>query len=552
MSEHALDLESSVRRFLETRDLNPGTAIEARADLVGPIKDLNDLYWNRVEAVLVKIGELGPEQVQFSTDERICIDIGILDLRLLSGEAADIISRLVVELNYPGAPNQYYLTEWLKDRYRIHTSLQKGQAGASSAESRIRDLPEVCTKLFGIRLRIYHALHRFFENLPGIPTHVVATLMDGRLDATIQQLTLSHPLNRGFYSARCVGLQRIRKGIILKARQRCATDQQLAVFDTLQQADERLDQELLRLVPEVIESESVAEPPHGPGDSEGRANFLLAECRNVRSLIRLGTMGTGITRTHSVLLTDQDRLGKKELGGLLSQIHELDPHLPGNPDVMIAPFSGTGLYAWDRDTILLPLIPMKSPEESVLYAFANYRVIRDATDGRGRLKALWESAFPGSDFRKDFMREYRNWIVGVGRGFRGAMEAGPYEFFKNHIGPNAKELFAPVELLRLTPDERGELIKFCRRRIASGEATSADHYALAILHWREARYYESLQQITLATQLNPRDGRALFALGFMQKKLKDPESAAATLDAVGQVARNSIWNVFALEQRSSL
>ena len=60
----------------------------------------------------------------------------------------------------------------------------------------------------------------------------------------------------------------------------------------------------------------------------------------MKALLRLGTMGVGITRTHSVLLTDQERMTKEVLTKIFSHVRELDPHLPVIPAVMIAPYCG--------------------------------------------------------------------------------------------------------------------------------------------------------------------------------------------------------------------
>ncbi len=551
MSDPGSDLERRVTAFVDLRSKAPGVAVEARSDLAGPIKELDGAYWQAVSQLISESVKLSGESLAFSPEQRLLLDFGFLDPRLLDGDAETFRAAAIAEMAEAAPPEYCYFSEWLLERLKTYLSLARPTLPVNSPGPRI-EAPPLCKKFNEARVRIYNTLLPFLKDLPGVPPQVVDSLVSGRIDATIQDLTLMGGHASPPLLEKMTRLRTVRDEIIQKAKGRCTSDQQFVIFDALGQVDEKIDDEIAKVIPTMMATNLSGDARLGAASWEERVKVLVDEANLVKALLRLGTMGVGITRTHSVLLTDQARMTKTQLTSIMSTVRELDPHLPVIPQFMIAPFCGTGLYAWDKDTIIVPLVSMKENEESVVNALASCRIMVDTMNSKGRLRDLYETTFPGTEFRRDFVRDYRNWILGVGKGFRGAMETPQYEFFKVNVGPSADDLFAPAGMVRLTPNERTEIVKYCRRRINRGESTFQDYYRLAVLYWREGRYHDALDLMTIAVRQSPSDGRAVLAVGVMHKKMRHVEQAKLAFTDVAQIARNTLWHVYANEQLANL
>ncbi len=543
MPDEGSNLERWIATYCDLRSTQPGVAVEARSDLIQPIKELDALYWKRVEEVVSRAIRDSNGPPIFDLEQRALIDLGLLDEQLLGPVHPEMREQLRLEFAEAGVDDQWYTSEWLPEAVRLHVA--KVESADPDTQAAPAQLSPDCARLAEVRTRIYRTLTPFLQNMPGTSGMFVESLRAGKLDIAIQALVLLGEGMPPHLADRLSRLTDIRTDILTKARASCTTDRQLAVFDALRQVDDRTLAELKR-------NASGFRPPTSSEEvelsRESRLKIVLAELKIIRSMVRLGTMGAGITRTHSVLLTDQSRMTKRTVCAILEHVRELDPHLPGSPAFLIAPACGVGSFAWDKDMVILPLIALRGPEDSVVAALASYRIMVDGMQKQGRLRRLYQDAFPDTDFRKDFARDYRTWILGVGKGFRGSMEITRYEFFKKHVGPIPEELFAPTSVAVLSPDERMEVLKHCRAKINRGDGKYQDHYQLAVIYWREARCSESLEQMEIALRLNPSDVRGVFTLGFMYKRLEKGEKAEAAFHDVARLAPNSLWNIYATEQ----
>ena len=228
-----------------------------------------------------------------------------------------------------------------------------------------------------------------------------------------------------------------------RARDRARNETDLSLFDSLRKLDRHLEQR--------AEHRQPAGKNEGLQDlkSREREKFIRSELKLVRSLLRLGLTGTGLTRSRSVLLTGQRRIARGDLNPVMHLVKECDATLPGVPNVVVAPYTGGGFYEWDRDTLFIPLVPVRSPDESMVCALANYRIMLDSLQGGGALKKAYAKNFGEEDFQPRFVNDYRTWVLGIGRGFRGALDPYRFDFFKNHMGPQASSLFAPRETRRI-------------------------------------------------------------------------------------------------------
>lgn len=523
-----------------------GFVPETNPVLTKVIAQLDAHYWERVERTISSSVKGGADISLFTKEERLVLDAGLIDDRLIlpvTGEKAanpaEFRVALLKELYGKGAPGHFYFSQWLVERFRWFILYGK----MDQKEEKQPDRGKEETKVIRMdRTRIYTALHPLFTNLPGFPEKVVSLFFSGQLDSAIDALT-AHITSREdtIAAEQRKKLIEMRARLIERARERAKTDEELALFDELHDLDGKL-----RDARKPKEAMSVSEKI-GQVSKQERIAFLLGEIKLVRSLLRLGVTGSGITRTHSVLLSSQRRMTKPDITPLLAMVKEADPNLPAAPHVLIAPYIGTGFYEWDRDTLFVPLLSTRSPEESLITAIANYRIMLDTLQEGARLKRAYEMKFGKSDFRNGFIRDYRAWVLSIGRGFKGAMDQENYDFFKDYIGPSAGNLFAPRELSGLTPAERKEVIKECRGRLNRAEGGWDDHYKLAAIYWKEARVQEALEQMTMCARLDPTDGRVLLGLAHIFASLGINDKARRTCEECVEMAPNSIWQIYAAD-----
>ncbi|MDQ7778162.1 MAG: hypothetical protein RDV41_00430 [Planctomycetota bacterium] len=552
MTEAAPELEALIAKFVEARGADPAP-VETRPELSKMITELDSRYWKEVEAVVTVVMREGGERLVFNKYQRFMLDCGLLDERLLGPTPGDVKNILLKEIYGEGRPNHFYFSQWLADRFRNFVVFNKFEGAQAAGEASPFVPDENLLSLRAARVKVYTALRPFFENLPGFTKQVVELLCSGKLDANAEGMTvesLRKPDDDALAEQRNK-LVSIRRQLLAKAKTRSVTEKQLMLFDALDQVDLKVATALSQHAAPA--QQPVRKPSEEDGDKHKimsfrqRLEFVQTELKLVRSLLRLGVTGSGISRTHSVLLSTQKRMSKQDVQTLLGKIMEVDPNIPGQPNILIAPFMGTGFFEWDRDTIFIPLISTRTEEESIVNALANYRIMIDNLHSQGNLKRAYETRFKESDFRNAFLRDYKSWIVGVGKGFRGALDPDRYKFFKEYIGPSPDKLFAPFELVNISPNEHQEMIKNIRSRINRSEAVFDDYYKLAVLYHKERRPAEALDQMAVGVKLDPTDGRAMFSLGYLCLKLGIWDKARKALEEVENIAPNSLWQVYAAD-----
>ena len=535
--EGFVDRVIAIRR--EGGDLSP----ETHPELSGIATKLDKIWWGEVEAHLTNAARSSPDRLLFSKEKRLLLDCGVLDYRLIDiGDRirADLLRELYAE----GGSNHFYFSQWMERQYKAYVLYghlgmeEKGGAAAKNTGKREKTATGKMTLIRQARSKIYFRMSPLFQNLPGFPPKVVDLLLSGRLDETLQSLTarLGKNVDPRLAEQR-KQLVDIRSRLISKARARATQEAELTLFDALAKVDKT----------EVDRSTDKGGGALKVMDGYERIKFATDELKLVRSLLRLGVAGAGITRTHCTLLSSQRRVTKAALGPIMEKIEECDPYLPGPPSILIAPYVGTGFYEWDRDTIFVPLIATRPIEEAVVNAIANYRILLDSLHNNGMLRKGYEKEFGTRDFRNEFIRDYRNWVLGVGRGVRGALDTARYQFFLKHLGPSVEYLYAPAAVVRMTPEETREMIRGARRKVNRAEADWQDHYHLAVAYHRQQRDSEALEELTQAVEMNPIDGRLLCALGYLAALSDSPESGRACFREAIAINPNTLWHVLAAE-----
>jgi hypothetical protein len=532
------EIDKWVEQFVAERGPQE-SSVASRPELGRIAGELNSLYWREAEKRLLRAARESPDRAVFSPDERLFLDLGLLDWRLLPGGERNRPG-LLKEVYAPGRSHHLYFSEWMAQRFRqylLYGGMSSGEEPQATRSRVIRDL----------RGRVYLKLSPLFKALPGFAPQHVELFLGGRIDETLESMSrrLEGEADDRLSEQRRQ-LQEIRTRLLTRARERARTPEELGLFDSLRHLDRQ-----------TAEGHGGREP--GPATAEPRLlsqeereKFVQDELKFVKNALWLGVMGSGLARTYSVLLTAQPRVTKADLESVLLLAKSCDPTLPDTSAVVIAPYTGGGFYEWDRDTLFAPLVPTRAPDHAVVQALATYRILLDQFQQSARLRKEFESSIgKGEDFNQSFVRDYKAWVLGVGRGFKGALEPARFAFFRDHLGPQESNLFGPQEWGALTPQESEEMVKQVRQRINRSEATFEDFYRLAIHFARERKFVQAIQQLESALRLSPIDGRGLLALGILTARLGS-ETARIKLGECMSLAPGTIWSVYAADELQKL
>ncbi len=526
------EIDHWVERFLAEKGAGEAN-VAARPELARLAGELNQQYWREAERILLRAARASPERTVFTPEERLLLDLGFLDARLVPG-ADRSRPALLREIYAPASPGLVYVSEWMAQRIRqfvLYGGMSPGESDGPTPTQILRDL----------RSQIVLRLSPFFKNLPGFQQQAIDLFLSGRVDETLAAMGVRlerEPEERLAEQRR--QLQEIRSRMVARARQQARTPEDLALFDQLRELDR--------------ESPAVPRPspaPRAVGPQE-REKFVQDELRFVKSALWLGVMGSGLARTYSVLLSAQARLTKPDLERVLALAKQCDPTLPQTASVVIAPYVGAGFYDWDRDTLFAPLIPTREADQAIVQALGTYRILLDKFQQGGELRRQYEQAFRGEDFNQGFVRDYRAWVLGVGRGFKGALDPPRYAFFRERLGPSAESLFGPREWVPLTPREAEEVVRQCRDRINRAEAAFEDYFRLAVAAARAREFVKAQEQLQGALTLSPMDGRALMAMGWVSARLGGAEGARARYAECMALAPGTLWSVYAADELQKL
>jgi len=541
-------MDDLIVQFQEKTKSTDEQSIETQQDLVPIISKLENHFWTMVEKVVVRALGENPDQIVLNKYDRLLTDLGMLDQRLIKN-IEDIRIDMLKEL-YEHCDSVFYFSSWLANRYRLF--LLYGELDDENISEQTGENKTVASYKQARRL-LYNKVRHLFSNLPGFSEKVIELLFNGKLDETIDGLSSQLGQKENI----TIALQRkqlieIKTKITSRAKERATNSKEQDIFDALAKIDVAIEQKKQTLK----SSQTMLRREISPIE---RVNFIKGELKLVRQLLKLGIPGSGLTRTHSVLLSRRKRLTKSATDKIFQRARESDPYLPESINILIAPYIGTGFYEWDRDTIFVPLLPTQEEEEAVVTGLANYKIMVDMLRDSSRVKKLYEMRFGkpastevGQDFRTNFVRDYKAWLLGIGKGHKGTMEAEHYDFFRSYLGPHEQDLFAPVEITKLTAEQRRQTIKDCLSKINRAEGTFYDHYKLAVVFWKELRPSDALKEMSRAVKINPIDGRAMFSLGYLCTLATIKDKARDAFNECTEIAKDTIWYVYANEALQKL
>lgn len=559
----AAGLTELVARFAELREAGQPEAAEYAA----MVAKLDNGLWKRAEAAVAAALERGGEELAFEPAERLLLDMGLLDLKLVANCGPDLTERLAAELKQDGGENLLYLSEWLTQRYRSFLAtrvLPDARISESlllkAAASEDPELARARTQ----RNELYRRLAGLFADLPGVKPDLAQAVVAGSVDDRIEELLIAEGLEQAAGDAPPgrksedgpAGRQARRydatiQKVLRLVREHTREDEDLRLLQVL--SDLRLAIFRKSLVrarrgqgrggPPAAEVPAESRPAPEVTLAEARG-FLRRELRLMRSLLRIGSQEGKVSHS-SVLLHDLARTTKKTAAELLELVREVDPGIGLSHPLLIAPFTGSGFFEWDRDTLVAALIPARSVEDAVVNAVANFRLLTDSRHG-GKLAEAYRRMH-GTAFRERFLEDYRAWVLRAGRGRREAMPEKAFNFFAEHVGPPAYGPIVPNELVRLSVAEREERVRRLSAVVRAGAPNFEELYHLAVLLWQAERIEEAIRTMEKAAAAEPGNGRALYSLGLLLRRRHLTGPAREAFHNCVRMAPNTLWGVYSHE-----
>ena len=246
-----------------------------------------------------------------------------------------------------------------------------------------------------------------------------------------------------------------------------------------------------------------------------------------------------------MLLRNGPRVTKADTARGMALAQACDRGFTVNPVVLIAPFRGRGIFEWDRDSLVVGLVPVEGVEDSIANASGNYRMLMDSFQNGSTLRKAYESRFPEVKFQQAFSADYRLWVTQVGHGNAQALTPERVAFFREWIGPDCRTVLAPPGLRNLGPQARETIRKRLEKQAGMGQQDANLHRRLGALYWQEGHFAPALAQLALATKIAPQDGETLLSLGLLLRAQGQDEKARSVFSVCVERARETIWAVYA-------
>ncbi|MCR4316583.1 MAG: tetratricopeptide repeat protein [Planctomycetes bacterium] len=555
-TEEYLQRKEELRKATEQHRKGTAEFLLSRSEVAAK---LDKFFWKACTELLEKKLASAPPALEFTDMERFLLDMGFLDLEIIYGGSQRMLATLRSEFQQPGRDQDVYFSEFLANQYAeylvVNQSEEPAAKGEASFTKKIEDA--IGTAAAGLkkvqrdRIVLLPRLKPLLSNLPGVPPKVVDLVSSGSLDEKIDGLLLRY-LGGALDEAGKTQLQQfaqLKTRLMTQLKETMKEKGQQVLVEAIGRLDAKVKTEMQSIASELkssglLASGSSAGADEGPLSAKARTKYILAEMRLIRNLVKIVKGDVSSRKTHSALIGDEERITRPKIKEIMNLVRQVDPFFPGDPIALITPYVGTGMFEWDRNSLLIPLTPDRSSEESVLNAVANYRVIMDNLSGGGKLRENYTTVISSSYYRETFIRDYKKWVTGIGRGYRGALENKSYDFFKKFIGPPTAGPLGPVDILNLQPDKLANALRETRVALRTAEKNAELHFRLGTIYWMRGNRSEAYNSYSEAVALRPTNAEYLYALGVLGKGLgSDQTKRCLTLCA--EKGAKTIWRVYA-------
>jgi tetratricopeptide (TPR) repeat protein len=540
-----------------------GTGKGEETSAHGLVARLEDFFWKRVEKVVDEALARAGDELAFGPADSLLIDAGMLDERLVARAAPDLRARLTAEINSPGERKVLYLSGWLSERFHSYLATRALPDERIGQSLLLKDHAEHDAELGKARQQrneLYRRVAPLFENLPGVSAELAAAIVRGAVDDRIEELLLASAFDArrpggaegGQAAQQAQRYDRTVLRALQLAREGNVGEENLVFLEALGRLRGAIFRKSLvrarraqGALPGRDQLPAESRPAPEATAAEVR-RFMRRELRLVRSLLHIGSQEGKVAQSCSVLLHDAPRTTRTGAAEVLRLLREVDPRLGLDHSLLIAPFTGSGFFEWDRDTLLVALSPARSSEEAVVNAVGNLRLLLAARQGQGKLIALYRDEH-GASFREHFLNDYRAWVLRVGRGRREALSEARFQLLADHLGPPMGGPVVPAELCHLSVKEREDLAAKLAAAVAKGRPDAQEFQHLAVLHWQAERIDQAISMMEKAAAAAPESGQILYSLGALFRRRRLTGEARKSFRECARVALNSLWGIYANE-----
>ncbi len=535
------EIALAVNAYLMTEKQSQDGNVKAADEKKQHLRLIQGRFWRVFLSVLSTNLARRKNVLEFTDDERLFMDTGLVDARMLGGDRAETVRELLAELAGKGGSTCYYLTEWLIHRNQ-QLQLENDLSGTEEPET------DYASQLREVRKRVLSRLANLFTGLPGIPLELSEAMRSGDLDnAVIHAGVVAMRDTKRRTLIRRRNLWNLREQVLAKARARIGNTETLRLLELLNDIyardwRERYDS---YQVAQVEESQTITAKPQDASVSINNPNTdtLMSEAREIRMCLTLMAAMDG-HRSEPVLIGKGPRLSKESLAEFLPVCQTFDKALMELPPIVIVPGNGRGMYAWETGCVFLAIRPIVSGDDSLATAFAFQRMIDDRLNRGGVMRTAYEKKFPGSVFANEFPADYRAWLTRLTKGDASAMSAERRAFFREHIGPDISGPIMPHNLRNIGPQTMAAICRRMEKQLSSDENDVNIHRRLAAIYWKQENFEAAGVQFNVAMQLAPNDGETLFAAGMFMRARGDNEAARDCFKFGAQRASGSLWGIY--------
>ena len=507
-------------------------------------------YWRNFYALLSAVLAKRRSNMNFTDDERLFMDLGLVDARMVDADRPQQAMReLVEEVNSKGMSGCYYLSEWLMER-QTQLQLENAISNADEGEDNTYE-----SQLKEARRRVLSRLSGYFTGLPGIPLEVSESMRSGDLDRVIIAsgiTAMRQPTRKNFL--RRHHLWALREQILTKARARASGQAALKLFEMLNEVYARdwrarfdayqadIEQQRSRTLRH--QQATSIKDHHTVSVTDPNVDTLMSEARQMRMRSLLMGVIDGKSEADTVLHGRAPRVTKKDLAEFLPVVQAFDRTLVELPPIVIVPGSGRGIFAWETGCVLLALRPMVGIDDSVATAFALLRMLDDRLNNGGVLRQAYEKKFPGAVFQNEFPADYRAWLTRLTKGDIGAMNPQRRAFFRDVVGPDVSGPLLPPNLRNVGPQTMVAICRRLEKQVAADDSDANLHRRLAAIYWQQGNMEAAGLQFNAAMQSAPNDGETLFAAGMFMRAQGDLEAANDCFRWGKERAAASMWGIY--------
>lgn len=444
-------------------------------------RKLDGVYWNSLEALTKRAMER--EQFAFNKAESLFINFGLIDECLLAPLEKEKYKDLPLLEQY----EQYFsgLLMPSKDSYanvllftdfiiKMEQDMEVFAASEQESEDEDDDAWEDddAKKYKMVRLKIYQKLTPQLRNIPG-SQKIMPTLLTGKFDRQVDRVAAMLEVAPDQVSEAMRRLVTVRDVLMRQLYAGAHSPQMKQMVDMLHKVS-------AKLIEKRKSVKSAAVSTTEEGKKEFRDQFVKHELKRLRSLLMIGGMEAKMPYTSPLIQETRGSITKVSVGRIMETVYECDPHIPESLSIVIVPYTGSGFFEWDKNVLILPVVPAATPEEAIVRACANYRILTDNLEHNGELKRQYEKAMEKGSFKERFIKDYQLWATRVSKGHSGVFNEKRLDFFMKFVGPTQETLFAGSKYLNLP---RGQVRKVAKELLATDDKNQEQNHELAICFW---------------------------------------------------------------------